>query len=369
MTHLFEPLKIREVTLRNRIGMSPMCQYWAEDGLANDWHLVHLGSRAIGGAGLVVMEDTAVSPDGRISSGDLGIWSDEHIKPLARITNFLSIHGAVPGIQLGHAGRKASCSLPWEGGKPRSEGRHLELDEGGWEIFAPSAIPFGDERPRIPKEMTIEDINSIKEAFQYGARRAYQAGFKFLMLHASHGYLFQEFYSPITNHRNDQYGGSFENRIRFLLEVVRLVRQEWPETLPLSVRLAAQDYIEGGWTLEEAIQLSQLLKNEGIDLIDNMAFGAVATGAKVPFGRAFLVADATTIKQSVEVLVAASALSDPDNGTQPEFINEQIASGNLDLVFLGRELLVNPYWPQQAAKALGQTDKISLPVQYAHWLK
>lgn len=368
MSHLFEPLQIRDVTLRNRIGISPMCQYCAEDGLANDWHLVHLGSRAIGGAGLIMMEDTAVSPNGRISPGDNGIWSDAHIEPLIRITSFISRYGAIPGIQLGHAGRKASSSLPWQGGKPGSEGRHLNLDEGGWEIFAPSAIPFGGDRPRTPKEMTLEEIHSIQEAFRQATQRADRAGFKFLMLHASHGYIFQEFYSPITNHRNDGYGGSFENRIRFLLEVVRLVRQEWPQNLPLSVRLAAQDYIEGGWTLDETIALSHKLKFEGVDLIDNMAFGANATGAKVPFGPAFLVTDASTIKQSAEVLVAASALSDPANGTQPEFINEQIFSGNLDLVFLGRELLVSPYWPQEAAKVLGHTGRISLPVQYAHWL-
>lgn len=368
MTHLFEPLQIRDVTLRNRIGVSPMCQYCAEDGTANDWHLVHLGSRAIGGAGLIVMEETAVSPEGRISPGDNGIWSDAHIKPLRRITDFISLHGAVPGIQLGHAGRKASSSLPWEGGKSGSEGRHLNLDEGGWEILAPSAIPFGGDRPKTPKELSLKEIERIKEAFRQGARRAYQAGFKFLMLHASHGYIFQEFYSPITNHRHDQYGESFTNRIRFLLEVVRLVRQEWSENLPLSVRLSAQDYIEGGWTLDETIELSRQLKSEGVDLIDNMAFGANATGANVPFSPAFLAKDASAIKQSTQLLVAASALSDPANGTSPEFVNEQITSRNLDLVFLGRELLVNPYWSQQAAKALGHADKISLPVQYAHWL-
>ena len=368
MTHLFEPLQIREIVLRNRIGMSPMCQYSAEDGMANDWHLVHLGTRAIGGAGLIVLEDTAVTPDGRISPGDLGIWSDAHIKPLSRITNFVAVNGAIPGIQIGHAGRKASSSLPWKGGKPRSEGRHLQLDEGGWEIFAPSPIPFGGERPRTPQELTLAKIDSIKEAFLQAARRARQAGFKFLMLHASHGYIFQEFYSPITNHREDKYGGSFENRTRLLLEVVRLVRQEWPDDLPLSIRLAAQDYIEGGWTLNETITLSCQLKQEGVDLIDNMSFGANAPGAIVPFAPAFLVEDATTIKKSAEIMVAASALSDPANGTKPEFINEQIASKKIDLVFLGREFLVNPYWVQQAARALGHADKISLPVQYAHWL-
>ena len=369
MAHLFEPLQIKDVTLKNRIGMSPMCQYSAEDGMANDWHLVHLGSRAIGGAGLVVMEDTAVSSEGRISPGDNGIWSDAHIEPLTRITKFISTHGTVPGIQLGHAARKASSSLPWQGGKPRSEGRHLELSEGGWEILAPSAIPFGDDRPRTPKEMTLQDIRSVQESFRQATRRAYQAGFKFLMLHASHGYVFQEFYSPVTNHRNDEYGGSFDNRIRFLLETVRLVRQEWPENLPLSVRLAAQDYIEGGWTLEEAIELSRHLKAEGVDLIDNMAFGSNARGAKVPFAPAFLAEDAYAIKQAVGVLVSASALSDPVNGTKPEFINEQIVSEKLDLVFLGRELLVSPYWSQYAAIVLGHTDKLKLPIQYSHWLK
>lgn len=369
MPHLFEPLQIKDVTLRNRIGMSPMCQYSAEDGMANDWHLVHLGSRAIGGAGLVVMEDTAVTPEGRISPGDNGIWSDAHIEPLTRITKFVSTHGAVPGIQLGHAGRKASSSLPWQGGKPRSEGRHLELNEGGWEILAPSAIAFGDDRPRIPNQMTLQEIHSVQEAFQQAARRAYKAGFKFLMLHASHGYLFQEFYSPLTNQRNDEYGGSFDNRIRFTLETVRLVRQEWAENLPLSVRISAQDYIEGGWTLEEAIELSRQLKAEGVDLIDNMSFGANVKGAKVPFGPAFLVKDAYAIKQAVGILVSASALSDPANGTKPEFINEQIVSEKLDLVLLGRELLVSPYWSHNAAKALEHKDKIELPVQYSHWLK
>lgn len=369
MPHLFAPLKIRDITFRNRIGMSPMCQYCAEDGMATDWHLVHLGSRAIGGAGLVVMEDTAVSPEGRISPGDHGLWSDDHIEPLTRITEFIASHGAVPGSQLGHAGRKASSSLPWEGGKPRSEGRHLELDEGGWEILAPSAIPFGQNRPRTPKSMTLEDIHAVQEAFRQATRRALQAGFKFLMLHASHGYIFQEFYSPITNHRDDEYGGSFENRIRLLLEVVQLVRQEWPESLPLSVRLSAQDYIEGGWTLQETLDLASKLKVAGVDLIDNMAFGANATGAEVPFGPAFLVPDAHAIKQSASILVAASGLSDPANGTSPQFINEQVASNKLDLVFLGRELLVSPYWPQMAARELGHAEELSLPVQYAHWLK
>lgn len=244
----------------------------------------------------------------------------------------------------------------------------MELNEGGWEILAPSAIPFGQDRPRTPKSMTLKDIRAVQEAFQQATRRALQAGFKFLMVHASHGYIFQEFYSPITNHRNDQYGGSFENRIRLLLEVVRLVRQEWPETLPLSVRLLAQDYIEGGWTLQETLDLASKLKFEGVDLIDNMAFGANAPGADVPFGPAFLVTDAAAIKQSADILVAASALSDPTNGTSPQFINEQITSGSLDLVLLERELLVNPYWPQKAAKELGYTD-LTLPVQYAHWLK
>ncbi|MEM8778010.1 MAG: NADH:flavin oxidoreductase/NADH oxidase [Cyanobacteria bacterium P01_G01_bin.49] len=368
MTHLFEPLRIRDVTLINRIGVSPMCQYSAKDGIANDWHLVHLGSRAVGGAGLIVIEDTAVSPEGRISPGDLGIWSDAHLEPLSRITRFISANGVVPGIQLGHAGRKGSSSLPWKGGKPGSEGRHLELDEGGWEIIAPSPIPFGGDRPRTPQEITIAEIDKIKEAFRQGARRAYEAGFKFLMLHASHGYIFQEFYSPITNHRQDMYGGSFENRIRLLLEVVRLVRQEWSENLPLSIRLSAQDYIEGGWTLEETIALSRQLKQEGVDLIDNMSFGANAPGANVPFAPAFLVKDASIIKQSTDLLVAASAFSDPANGTKPEFINEQITSGHLDLILLGREFLVSPYWVQQAAKVLGYTDEVSLPIQYAHWL-
>src|SRR5450432_1566519 len=250
---IFSPFTVRDVTFRNRIGVSPMCQSSCDDGSANDWHLVHLGSRAVGGAGLVMVEATAVSPEGRISPADSGIYLDDHVQQFARISRFLKQYGAVPGIQLAHAGRKASASKPWEGNK------HIESAKGGWDIIAPSAVPFGGNLSKIPREMTVQDIARIQEAFVAAAKRALAAGFEWLELHYAHGYLAHEFYSPLANQRTDNYGGSFENRIRFLLETFAAVRMVWPERFPLTVRLSVTDWIEGGVTVDESDQVSRRL--------------------------------------------------------------------------------------------------------------
>ena len=273
MTHLFEPLTVRGVTLRNRIGVSPMCQYSSEDGFASDWHVVHLGSRAVGGAGLIVTEATAVTADGRISPHDLGIWKDAHIVELSRITRFISEHGTAPGIQLAHAGRKANTARPWDGGQP------LPNPNDAWRIVGPSPIAFKDGYPK-PYEMTQADINEVKRAFSAATVRAFQAGFKWVEIHAAHGYLLHSFYSPLINHRTDAYGGSFDNRIRLLIEVTREVRRAWPDDLPLAVRLSSTDWIEGGWTIDDTVELSKRLKSEGVDLIDCSSGGNVATDAR-----------------------------------------------------------------------------------------
>src|SRR5665647_1366616 len=261
MPLLFEPIKIRSIELKNRITVSPMCEYSSIDGFANDWHLVHLGSRAVGGAALIFTEAAAVSPEGRITPDDLGIWKDEHIEFLKRITIFLEAHGAVPGIQLAHAGRKASHSSPWKGG------RALQKEEGGWETLAPSAIAFKDDEP-LPKEMSKEDINNLIKDFSTAAERGLKAGFKVFEIHAAHGYLINEFLSPISNHRHDEYGGSFENRIKILLEIIDAVRNIIKEELPLFVRISATDWVEGGWTPEDSVQLATILKTKEVDLID-----------------------------------------------------------------------------------------------------
>ena len=283
---LLSPLTIRSVTFRNRIAMSPMCQYSAHDGFANDWHLVHLGSRAAGGVALVMVEATAVTADGRITPGDLGIWKDEHIEPLTRIARFVHSQGAVAGIQLAHAGRKASCELPWKGG----EGL-LTPEEGGWPVVGPSAIPFAETSP-VPRPLDEAEIDAIVTAFETGARRALTAGFKVIEIHAAHGYLLHEFLSPISNHRNDQYGGSLENRMRFLLQVVERLRGLMPEEMPLFVRISATDWAEGGWDIEQSVELAIRLKGLGVDLIDVSSGGTVpyaripvAKGYQVPFAR------------------------------------------------------------------------------------
>ena len=349
--HLFSPLTIRSVTLRNRIGVSPMCQYSARDGLANDWHYVHLGSRAVGGAGIVIVEATAVAPEGRITPGCLGLWSDDHIAPLARIVDFLKAQGTVPAIQIAHAGRKASAALPWRGGA------HLAESDGGWPTIAPSAIPFGGDLPKVPRAMSVADIARVQSDFVATAKRALAAGFEWLELHAAHGYLFSEFLSPLANQRTDHYGGAFENRVRLLLDTVHGVRQVWPEKLPLAVRISATDWVDGGWDIEQSIALGKLLKAAGVDLVD-CSSGGVVPNAKIKVEPGYQVPFAEKVRQGAGIRTAAVGYI-----TEPKQADDIVRGGKADLVLLARQMLVDPYWPAHAAKALGHP--LPPPNQYA----
>ena len=348
---LFSPLTVRSVTLRNRIGVSPMCQYSAVDGLANDWHYVHLGSRAVGGAGIVIVEATAVSPEGRITPGCLGLWSEKHIGPLARIAEFVKAQGAVAAIQIAHAGRKGSADLPWRGGA------HLAAAQGGWPTIAPSAVPFGGNLPQVPHAMTEADIARVQNDFVAAAKRALTAGFQWLELHAAHGYLFNEFLSPLANHRTDKYGGSFENRTRLLLDTARAVRQVWPDKLPLAVRISAIDWVEGGWDIEQSIALAKLLKNAGVDLMD-CSSGGIVPDAKIKVEPGYQVPFAEKVRQGAQIPTAAVGFI-----TEPKQADDIVRSGKADVVLLARQMLVDPYWPAHAAKALGH--KLTPPNQYA----
>jgi 2,4-dienoyl-CoA reductase-like NADH-dependent reductase (Old Yellow Enzyme family) len=351
VSHLFSPLPIRSVTLRNRIGVSPMCQYSATDGFANDWHYVHLGARAVGGAGLVIVEATGVAPEGRITPGCLGLWSDLQIEPLARIAQFIKEQGAVAGIQIAHAGRKASADLPWRGGA------HLSGVQGGWETIAPSALPFGGDLPKVPRAMTGADILRVQNDFVATAKRALTAGFEWLELHAAHGYLFNEFLSPLSNQRADQYGGSFENRTRLLLDTTRAVRKVWPEHLPLAVRLSAIDWMPGGWQIEDSIALAKRLKAEGVDLMD-CSSGGLVPDAKITVKPGYQVPFAEKIRQGANIATAAVGFI-----TEANQADDIVRSGKADVVLLARQMLADPYWPAHAAKALGY--KLTPPNQYA----
>jgi 2,4-dienoyl-CoA reductase-like NADH-dependent reductase (Old Yellow Enzyme family) len=352
-THLFQTLTVRSVTLRNRIGVSPMCQYSAADGVANDWHYVHLGSRAVGGAGIVIVEATAVAPEGRITPGCLGLWSEKHIEPLARIARFMKQHGAVAGIQIAHAGRKASADLPWNGGA------HLSEAQGGWPTIAPSAIPFGGDLPKVPRAMTETDIARVQNDFVAAAKRALTAGFEWLELHAAHGYLFNEFLSPLANHRMDKYGGSFENRIRLLLDTTRAVRQVWPDKLPLAVRISAIDWKEGGWDIEQSIALAKLLKAGAVDLID-CSSGGVVPDAKITVKPGYQVPFAERIRREADIATAAVGFI-----TEPKQADDIVRNGQADVVLLARQFLRDPYWPAHAARTLGHKNKLPPPSQYA----
>jgi 2,4-dienoyl-CoA reductase-like NADH-dependent reductase (Old Yellow Enzyme family) len=354
MPHLFDTLSLKEVTLRNRIGVSPMCQYSSHDGLASDWHLVHLGARAIGGAGLVIAEATAVEPRGRISPQDAGLWDDKHIEPLARITAFVRKHGAVPGIQLAHAGRKASASRPWEGD------HHLKDEEGGWEPIGPSPIAFGNRLWRVPREMSRRDMEEVRAAFQTAASRALAAGYEFLELHAAHGYLCHSFHSPLSNTREDEYGGSFENRVRFTIETFQAIRRVWPERLPLAVRLSCTDWIEGGWTLAESVELSRILKGEGADLIDCSSGGGTPDVKTYPIAPGWQVPLSEAIRNGAGIATAAVGLI-----TDPAQANEIVEHGQADIVLLGREMLRDPYWPWRAARVLDVKEKVYVPKAYS----
>jgi 2,4-dienoyl-CoA reductase-like NADH-dependent reductase (Old Yellow Enzyme family) len=348
--HLFSPLEIRGLTFRNRIAVSPMCEYSCEDGFANDWHMVHLGSRAVGGAALVLTEATAVEERGQISPADLGIWKDAHIEPLARIAAFIRAHGAVPGIQLAHAGRKASTSEPW-----RNAGALILPENGGWTPVAPSPIPFRESEP-APLELTRAQIAEIVDAFEKAATRAQAAGFQVVEIHAAHGYLLDEFLSPLANHRTDEYGGSFENRIRIVLEVVAAIRKVWPDSLPLFMRISATDWVEGGWEIGDSIELARRVKPLGVDLID-CSSGGMVPHAKISPAPGFQVPFAEQIRRETGISTGAVGMI-----TEPEQADKIIAGGQADMVLLARELLRDPYWPRRAAKVLGAT--VQPPVQY-----
>ena len=343
MSSLFTPLGLRSLTLRNRIGVSPMCQYSSDQGYANDWHLVHLGGFATGGAGLVFTEAAAVTAEGRISPWDLGIWDDAHIPMLRRITDFVRAQGAVVGIQLAHAGRKASTRRPWEG-----SGTILPAD-GGWEnVLAPSAIAFADNYP-LPHALTLDGIAHIVAAFRTSAQRALMAGFQVAEIHAAHGYLLHEFLSPLSNQRTDDYGGSFVNRARMTLEVAAAVRAMWPTDLPVFVRISATDWVDGGWDIDDSVRLAAQLKVLGVDVID-CSSGGLSAQQHIAIGPAYQVPFSARIKREADIATAAVGLI-----TTPEQAERIVADGDADMVLLARELLRNPRWPLMAAHALGAT--------------
>ena len=352
---LLSPLTIRGVTFRNRIAMSPMCMYSAEDGFANDFHLVHLGSRAMGGVALVVVEATAVTAEGRISPGDMGIWKDGHIEPLARIARFVEAQGAVPGIQLAHAGRKASCDVPWNGGRSLKTAA-----EGGWPVVGPSPLPFDTGDP-VPVSLTEDDIGRCIGAWEAAARRALAAGFKVIELHAAHGYLMHEFLSPISNQRTDEYGGSLENRMRLLLRLAGRLRALIPQELPFFVRISATDWADGGWDIEQSIVLCKELKALGADLID-VSSGGATPDARIPVSRGYQIPFAGRIREEAQIRTGGLGLI-----TDPQHADEIITSGQADLVFIGRELLREPYWAIKAQHSIGEES--AWPIQYGYAVK
>ena len=351
MSLLLEPYTLRQLTLINRIAVSPMCQYSSIDGLANDWHLVHLGSRAVGGAGLVFTEATAVTPDGRITAQDLGLWHDDQIEPLQRITRFIRAQGAVAGIQLAHAGRKASTYRPWLG-------KHgsVKAEEGGWVPVGPSPIAF-DPRHTVPTQLDESQINDLVQAFADAARRALEAGFSVVEVHAAHGYLLHQFLSPLSNQRRDHYGGSFENRIRLVLEVTEAVRAVWPEELPVFVRVSATDWVEDGWNPDETVELARRLKTLGVDLID-VSSGGTAANAEIPVGPGYQTRFAERVRKESGIATGTVGMI-----TEPAQAEHILRTGQADLILLARELLRDPYWPLHADDDLGGRQAI-WPAQY-----
>ncbi|CAD0003912.1 NADH:flavin oxidoreductase/NADH oxidase [Flavobacterium salmonis] len=347
---LFSPLTIKNITFKNRIVISPMCQYSAVEGFANNWHLVHLGSRASGGAGLIIQEATAVSPEARISPADLGIWKDGHIEKLKEINEFIVSQNSIPGIQLAHAGRKASVSAPWLGNKK------LEKSNIGWQTVAPSAIPYHENEPFLPEALDKTGIQKVISDFKNAAKRAVEAGYQVIEIHAAHGYLLHQFLSPLTNVRTDEYGGSFENRIRFTLEIVEAVQTEWPSDWPLFVRISATDWAEGGWNPEESVQLSQLLKEKGVDLID-VSSGGLVSHQKIAIAPGYQVSFAEKVKKEANILTGAVGLI-----TEAKQAEEILNNSQADLILFARESLRNPRLPLDFAAALN--DNIQWPKQY-----
>jgi 2,4-dienoyl-CoA reductase-like NADH-dependent reductase (Old Yellow Enzyme family) len=348
MSRLFSPLTLRNTTFRNRAWVAPMCQYSAEDGYPNDWHLTHLGGLARGGAGLVMQEATAVTPGGRITPWDLGIWDDEHADSYIRILEFIEQQGAVAGIQLAHAGRKASTDRPWAGGG------YVDLEQGGWETLAPSEAPFGDNP--APREMTVEEIQALVRAFREAAHRATDAGYRVAEIHAAHGYLLHQFLSPLSNHRSDEYGGDLEGRSRFLVQVVDAVREVWPESSPIFVRFSATDWMQGGWDVPETVELSRRLAGHGVDLID-VTSGGLVPGARIEVEPGYQVPFARAIREGSGLPVSAVGLI-----VAPEQADQILVNQAADAVMLARALLRNPHWPWNAARTLG--DDIPWPSQY-----
>ena len=340
MARLFEPLRLQGATFRNRIFVSPMCMYSAKDGVPNDWHVVHLGSRAVGGAALVIAEATGVSAEGRISPGDTGLWNGAQVDAFRRITDFVSTQGAVPGLQLAHAGRKASTHVPWRGGKA------LAPDEGAWTTLAPSSLPFDAGSP-VPREMTAADMDRVTDEFAAAARRAVDAGFGVVEVHAAHGYLLHEFLSPLSNARTDEFGGSLENRMRFPLRVVRAVRGAFPAERPVFVRISATDWTEGGWNLPQSIAFARRLKDEGVDLVD-CSSGGLVPGAAIPLGPGYQVPFAEAVR--CDALVATGAVGMITEPRQAEAI---LREGRADAIVMARAFLRDPYWALHAAKELG----------------
>jgi len=349
MPQLFSPFRIRDIEFKNRIVVSPMCQYSAQDGFANDWHFVHLGTRAVGGAALVFTEATSVSPEGRISPHDLGIWKDEHIEQLQKITHFIEQQGAVPGMQLAHAGRKSSKTEPWNGDKL------IPLSEGGWKTLAPSAVPFSDDSD-TPAELSKEEINAIVADFKAAAGRALKAGFKVLEIHGAHGYLINEFLSPLSNKRKDEYGGGLENRMKFLLDVTAAIRSVWLAKYPLFLRISASDWTPEGWTIEDSVRLAKIVKEKGIDLID-CSSGGVIPNVKIPAAPGYQVPFSEAVRKGAGIPTGAVGII--VNAQQAEAI---LTEGKADLIFMAREMLRDPYFPLRAARELDYD--IKWPVQY-----
>jgi 2,4-dienoyl-CoA reductase-like NADH-dependent reductase (Old Yellow Enzyme family) len=355
---LFTPFTLKDVTLKNRIAVSPMCQYSAIDGVVGDWHGLHLGALARGGAGLVIAEATAVSPEGRITPGCAGLWSDRHTTAYANVVAAIEGFGAVPGIQVAHAGRKASSNAPWEGDD------HIRADDArGWEPIGPSAVAFGGKLTRVPRAMSRKDIRRVQSDFASAARRAHSAGFRWLELHFAHGYLAQSFLSPLANTRDDEYGGRFENRARFIFETLAAVRDAWPDNLPLTIRLGVTEFDENAQAIEESIELVKRLKAAGLDLLD-VSIGFSTPGGKVPWAPAFMAPIAGRIRLEAGIATATSWYI-----RAPELADTIIRRGDVDLVMIGRPLLANPHWPFEAARALGVEQPANgLPAQYAYWL-
>lgn len=353
-TGLFTPLTIKSVTLKNRIAVSPMCQYHSVDGFAEDWHLVHLGSRAVGGAGLIIVEASGVEARGRISPDDMGIYKDEHVTMLKKITDFISSFGAVPGIQIAHAGRKGSTKNPWKVGN-RHDKEYLTDEQGGWEIVGPSAIPFSADA-RVPKELDKTEIKEIQKAFQAAAKRALAAGFKWLEIHAAHGYLLHSFYSPLSNQRTDEYGGSIENRMRMLLETTALVKEVWPADLPLTVRISASDWVEGGWTVDDSVVLAKELKKLGVDLVD-CSSAYVRAHDRYQYGPGWQVPLAEKVRAEAGIATGAVGMI-----TDPLQAQDILIKGQADLIYIAREFMRDAYWPYHAAVALKESPEYA---QYA----